>query len=123
MQSSRAVSPVSPQPFHVSLDDHGRVVVVHVRGEVDTATAPQMGEVVDAQLERRRRVVLDLSEVEFIDLHGLAVLMRASRRARADGGTFALGRPSACVRRLMDLVQVDGEVTILPDGTDPLDSA
>jgi anti-anti-sigma factor len=107
----------------VSLDDHGRVVVVSVRGEVDTATAPQMGQAVDAQLARRRRVVLDLSEVEFMDLHGLAVVMRASRRARADGGSFALGRPSPCVRRLLDLVHVDGEVRILPDGADPLDAA
>jgi anti-sigma B factor antagonist len=107
----------------VSLDDHGRVVVVSVRGEVDTATAPQMGQAVDAQLARRRRVVLDLSEVEFMDLHGLAVVMRASRRARADGGSFALGRPSLCVLRLLDLVRVDGEVRILPDGADPLDAA
>jgi anti-anti-sigma factor len=117
------VASVSPQPFGVSIDDRGEVVVVRVQGEVDTATAPQMGQVVDAQLARRRRLVLDLSAVEFMDLHGLAVLLRASRRARADGGSFALGRPSPCVVRLLELVRLDGEIRIVSDGTDPLQAA
>jgi len=60
------------------------VVVVRVQGEVDTATAPRMGQAIDGQLSRQRRVVLDLSEVEFMDLHGLAVLLRATRRTRTD---------------------------------------
>ena len=45
-----------------------------------------------------------------MDLHGLAVLIRASRRARADGGSFALARPAPCVLRLLELVRADGEV-------------
>jgi anti-sigma B factor antagonist len=117
------VSRASPQPFRVSVDDRERVVIVHVQGEVDAATAPEMGEVVDAQLAGGRRTVLDLSKVEFMDLHGLAVLLRASRRARADGGSFALERPARCVVRLLELVHVDGQIRILPDGTDPLEAA
>jgi anti-anti-sigma factor len=96
------------------------VVVVRVQGEVDTATAPRMGEVLDAQLAAKRRVVLDLSSVDFMDLHGLAVLIRAARRDRS---RFNVARPSACVLRLLDLIHADGEVPILPDGTDPLDAA
>ena len=48
---------------------------------MDAATAPRMGEAVNRQLKRRRRVVLDLHDVDFMDLHGLAVLLRATRRA------------------------------------------
>jgi anti-sigma B factor antagonist len=107
----------------VSLDDRGSAVVVRVQGEVDAATAPRMGQAVDAQLARRRPVVLDLSEVEFMDLHGLAVLMRASRRTRAEGGSFALERPAPCVIRLLELVRLDGEIRILPDGSGPLEAA
>jgi anti-anti-sigma factor len=114
---------VSPKPFQVSLDDHGSVVVVRVRGEVDTATAPQMGHAIDAQMARRRRVVLNLSEVEFMDLHGLAVLMRASRRARVDGASFAVERPAPCVMRLFELVRLDGEIRIIPDDTGPPEAA
>jgi anti-anti-sigma factor len=103
----------------VSLADRGSSVVIRVRGEVDTATAPQMGQAIDRQMERRRRIILDLSEVEFMDLHGLAVLMRASRRARTEGGSFAVERPSPVVVRLFELVRLDGEIRILPDGGHP----
>jgi anti-sigma B factor antagonist len=107
----------------VSLEDHGSAVVVRVQGEVDAATAPRMGQAIDAQLARRRTIVLDLSEVEFMDLHGLAVLMRASRRTRVDGGSFALERPAACVIRLLELVRVDAEIRILPDAAGPPEAA
>jgi anti-anti-sigma factor len=118
--TASTVSPISPQPFQVSFNDLGRVVVVRVQGEVDTATAPRMGEVVEAQLSRQRRVVLDLSEVDFMDLHGLAVIMRAARRDRS---SFYVARPAPCVRRLLELIHADGEVPILPDGSDPLQAA
>jgi anti-anti-sigma factor len=114
------VSPPYPKPFQVLLEDHGRVVVVRVQGEVDAATAPRMSEVLDVQLASERWVVLDLSDVEFMDLHGLAVLMRAARRERAH---FSVARPAACVLRLLELIHADGEVPILPDGSDPLDAA
>jgi len=107
----------------VALTERGTEVVLCVRGEVDTATAPQMGQAIDAQLARRRRIVLNLSEVEFMDLHGLAVLMRANRRARIDEGSFALERPAHCVIRLLELVRLDGEIRILPDGGGPPDAA
>ena|SRR5829696_7839276 len=94
--------------------------VLRVQGEVDTATAPRMAEVLDTQLASECRVVLDLSSVEFMDLHGLAVLMRAARRDRA---RFGVAQPSACVVRVLDLIHADGEVPILPDGTDPLGAA
>jgi anti-anti-sigma factor len=114
---------VSPKSFQVALDDRGSVVVVRVRGEVDTATAPQMGQAIDAQLARSRRVVLDLSEVEFMDLHGLAVLMRASRRTRVEGGSFAVDRPAPCVLRLFELVRMDGEIRIVSDEDRPPEAA
>ena len=114
---------MSPKSFQVSLDDRGSVVVIRVRGEVDTATAPQMGQAIDAQLARRRRVVLDLSEVEFMDLHGLAVLMRASRRTRVEGGSFAVDRPAPCVLRLFELVRLDGEIRIVSDDNRPPEAA
>jgi anti-sigma B factor antagonist len=107
----------------VSVDDLGRVTVVRVQGEVDAATAPRMGETVNRLLARNQRVVLDLQHVDFMDLHGLGVLMRATRRARADGGSFAIVRPADCVRRLIGLVHAENELRILPDGSDPRDAA
>jgi anti-sigma B factor antagonist len=98
-------------------------MVVRVQGEVDAATAPRVGETVNRLLAKRERVVLDLQHVDFMDLHGLAVMMRATRRARAEGGSFAIARPAPCVRRLVELVHAEGDLRILPDGSDPRDAA
>ncbi len=96
---------------------------MRVQGEVDAATAPRMGETVNRLLGRGRHVVLDLRDVDFMDLHGLAVVIRATRSARVDGGSFAVARPAPCVERLIALVHAEGEVRILPDGSDPLHAA
>jgi anti-anti-sigma factor len=114
---------VRPHPFDVSLDDLGRVTVVRVQGEVDAATAPRVGETVNRLLGRRQRVVLDLEHVDFMDLHGLGVMIRATRRARTDAGSFSIARPAPCVRRLIALVHAENELRILPDGTDPRSAA
>jgi anti-sigma B factor antagonist len=114
---------VRPHPFEVSVDDLGRVTVVRVQGEVDAATAPRVGEAVNRLLGRKKRVVLDLRDVDFMDLHGLGVLLRATRRARGDGGSIAIARPSSAVRRLIELVHAENELRVLADGTDPRDAA
>ena len=114
---------VRPHPFEVSVDELDRVAVVRVQGEVDAATAPRVGETVNRLLARRRRVVLDLRHVDFMDLHGLGVMIRATRKARSDGGSFAIARPAPCVRRLVELVHAENELRILPDGSDPRTAA
>ena len=92
---------------------------MRVQGEVDAVTAPRMGEAVNRQLKRHRRVVLDLHDVDFMDLHGLGVIMRATRQARSDGGSFALARPAHCVRRLVEWVRAEKEIPVLPGGDGP----
>ena len=117
------VEHVPSHPFEVTLDDRGREVVVRVRGEVDAATAPRVGEAVTRLLSGRRKVVLDLYDVDFMDLHGLGVIMRATRQARSDGGSFALARPARCVRRLVALVHAENDIPMLPDSDGPLNVA
>jgi anti-anti-sigma factor len=112
-----------PHPFEILVDHRDQLTVMRVLGEVDAATAPRMGEALNRLLVRRSNVVLDLHEVEFMDLHGLAVLMRASRKVRVDGGRFQIVRPAACVKRLVSLVHAESELPIIPDGYGPLDAA
>lgn len=114
---------VPPHPFDVTLDDRGQTVVVRVQGEVDAATAPRVGETVMRQLAHHRKVILDLHDVDFMDLHGLGVIIRATRQARSDGGSFALARPAPCVRRLVELVHAENDIPVLPGGPEPRGAA
>ncbi len=58
------------------------VLVAAVRGELDLASAPELDTKVRAELHRHRprSLVLDLSGLEFLGVHGTAVFERLRRR-------------------------------------------
>jgi anti-sigma B factor antagonist len=69
------------------------VLAAHLSGEPDVSTARTLDEFVSARLARAkppRRLVLDLADLRFIDLQGVAVLARALRRAVAAHTRFRL---------------------------------
>ncbi|MGH2868052.1 MAG: STAS domain-containing protein [Solirubrobacteraceae bacterium] len=101
---------------HPALDiievlDAGRIRVC-LRGELDLASAPGLGETLRRLRDRHASVLLDLDEVSFIDMSGLRVVLEAAEQASADGGAFAVTRGSARVRRLIALVQPDGQLPL-----------
>lgn len=79
------------------------VVLATVEGELDLATAPELDIRVRAELCRRRPrwLVMDLSGLQFLGLHGTAVFERLRRGAGADGvGMILAGLPAAGERAL-----------------------
>lgn len=83
---------------------------VRLRGELDLAGAPSVGERLRRLRECHEMVLLDLDELEFIDMSGLRMVMAAAGEASSDGGGFAVTRGSPVVRRLVELVQLDGSL-------------
>ncbi len=74
---------VLPPAFGCSWTDGGPDAAwVHVVGELDIATTPQLERTLrDAQLDARL-VVLDLRELEFMDSSGVHAIVNATIRAR-----------------------------------------
>jgi anti-sigma B factor antagonist len=65
--------------------------VLDVGGEVDVYTAPKLRErLVELFDGGSRKIVVDLSRVDFLDSTGLGVLVGAFKRLRLAGGSFAL---------------------------------
>jgi anti-sigma B factor antagonist len=83
--------------------------VVKLGGELDIASAPHLREQLLVILDRHRprRLILDLSELEFIDSSGTAVLVNTDRRARMLDCTFALVAPQAAVSRVLRISGLD----------------
>jgi anti-sigma B factor antagonist len=70
-----------------AVDDRTHVVSPH--GEVDAVTAPRLGRRLLSLVEEgKTRLVVDLSNVTFMDSTGIGVLLNALRqlRARRNGG-------------------------------------
>jgi anti-anti-sigma factor len=84
-----------------SRNDVGRVVVV---GELDTSSAPVLeGELTRIGGDDLGAIIFDLRAVSFMDAGGLHAILRAYRRAKANGQRMIVVGATQPVRRLLDL--------------------
>jgi anti-anti-sigma factor len=79
-----------------------RTVIVHVAGEVDDATAPELAELLGPRLASTLdSVVIDLSRVSFLGLTGVGLVEQARHRADVVGITLSLVTGPRCVDRAL----------------------
>ncbi|ANW18815.1 STAS domain-containing protein [Streptomyces clavuligerus] len=103
---------------------HGPWTVLHIRGELDLLSSPEVRRQVHAAVAAGRRdVVLDLTDVVFCDSSGVGVLIAARRLLNSCGGRLRLVLPArrpadgSHVRRVLGalgvrrLFEVYGDVT------------
>jgi anti-anti-sigma factor len=80
---------------------------IDVAGDLDMATAPQLGEVVEAACEQgARSILLDLSGVTFLDSSGLRAIVEASKRIELTGGDIICTGLSGAAHRVLELTGV-----------------
>ena len=88
--------------------DHDGVAVVSVSGEVDVYTAPQLRSALDEQISvGRTRLVVDMSEVGFVDSTGLGVLVGRLKLVRAHGGWLRLVCTDERTLRVFNITGLD----------------
>ena len=63
--------------------------------------------VVKAVAEGCRRLILDISELDFIDSFGIGAVVAALKRLRQRGGELALVCPSSRIRRVFEICDLD----------------
>ena len=73
---------------------------VSLHGVLDLANAKALeDEFIRIEATSVSRIVLDLSELDFIDSTGLAMIVKADRRAKSDGHVLRVLRPLGQVGR------------------------
>lgn len=93
--------------------------VIFLAGELSLAEAPVLErQLADALEASTSSVVLDLTDVEFIDSTGLSVLIRAQRRAAERGISFGVQNPRAQALRVLSLTGLADRLTV-PDHSAP----
>ena len=96
----------------------GDAVVLTVRGEVDIANKGRMHTALERAMDdAERAVVVDLSNVRFMDSTGLALMLNAARRLTRRRVGFAIACPDGPVRRAFDVTGLD-ECFKITDGVD-----
>ena len=97
-------SPAPAADFDVTTAVDDAAATVTVRGEVDVYTAPRLRERLYAVVgDGAQRVVLDLSDMTFIDSTGIGALVGALKRCRSAAGDVVLRGPSAATNRVLEL--------------------
>lgn len=94
-----------------SVDQPADVGVVVVSGAVDYEVSPALKDWLHGMIDDgRRRLIVDLSEVTFIDSTAIGVLVGTS--ARAESLTIVCAEDSWRVRRILEFARVESVIDI-----------
>jgi anti-sigma B factor antagonist len=115
---------MSTDALAVHESDVDGVRLVEVFGELDLATAPRLCAALDAaRIHRVKRLVVDLTGVDFCDSTGLRALMGASTEIRVGGGRLAIAcLPGGAVARLFEMVGARESLRVFDSQADALAS-
>jgi anti-anti-sigma factor len=104
------------QPFSAIVAIDGDRATVSLHGELDMSGVDRAREAIEqAEAGSATLLILDLSELEFMDSTGLEVVLRAARRAHDSGRRLIVQRPSRYVRRLLEMTAIDQSLDVVDD--------
>ena len=96
----------------MSVDTQDERIVVHVAGEVDLANAPELDQqLASVMSETPSQLIVDLTDVTFMDSTGLGVLVRALKRSRELEIRLDL---IVTNERVLKVIGITGLDTVLP---------
>jgi len=103
-------SPPAPKP------QRDRPNVLPLKGEIDLHVSPIVTASLTAMIEKKpESVVIDLSDVTYIDSAGLAALIQAMQKVEDYGGKFLLAGLQETVRSIFEISRLDQVFQIFPD--------
>jgi anti-sigma B factor antagonist len=74
----------------LSAESRGDSAVITINGDLDILTSPLLDEALTSAETTHRRVILDLSGVDFLDTSALAVIVGHWKKLESVGGMLAL---------------------------------
>ena len=96
---------------------HSSPTVYAPTGAIDLHVSPELRAslrtIIDK--EKPKRLVVDLSQVPYIDSSGIAVLIGAMQSLEHEGGVFALAGAQEGVRMIFESAKLDQYFRLYPD--------
>ena len=109
-----AVYVVSGERFPVQWS--AQTAIVRLPAEIDLTVADELREALLGVLNQGALgLIVDMTATTFCDSAGITALVRAVRRATADGATLRLAVSAPAVLRVFTLVGIDRLIDIYPD--------
>lgn len=111
-------------PIKISTKEYKRVDLIAVDGRVDSSTAPQLEKALQKITDNGRyRIVVDLSETDFVSSAGLRVLLSALKQTRRfNRGDLRLAGLSLKVKKAFELAGLTQLFHIFDNSVDAVGS-
>src|SRR3712207_6057302 len=104
-----------PSQFTVRVEREGDAAIVTPSGELDLASAPELEQVLRGLEPPLARLVLDLSELTYIDSTGLKIVMYAQRRGGQEGYKLVLVPGPVSVHGVFQVTGIADALPFAPD--------
>jgi anti-sigma B factor antagonist len=100
-----------PQPaLRIDHERSADKYLIRLVGEMDLANVDEARQVLNAAIEGKDAVIVDLSELEFIDSTGISMLLEAQAASRRDSNRLGFRGVRAEVARTLKLTGVDEQL-------------
>jgi anti-anti-sigma factor len=102
-----------PELYALTIEERDRVALATLVGEVDASNADQLGAQLRSISNRALGLIVDLSQVSYLDSYGLAILFDLNRRLRTRQQRLRVVVPQGVhLRQVLELVGFDALVGI-----------
>ncbi len=98
----------------IDIASEGQARVLRLRGELDLANAEQLTEALSTlEPAPEDRVVIDLSECDFIDSAGLSAILHGAQQVSKAGGSVRIACPEGHLRDLLRITAIDQSIPVV----------
>jgi anti-sigma B factor antagonist len=96
--------------------------VISLAGELDLSTVPSIERALFEQLRTDSGVIVDLTQLSFIDSSGIGLLIKAFRSVNGGGNLHTVVAPGSQAERVFQLTGVDQVLSLFAERTLALDA-
>lgn len=88
----------------IATERNGGAIIFRLRGSLDIATSPSVrAALLEEAGDGKQEIIVDLTDLEFLDSTGLGALIGAQRRALEQGGHVRLVVSEGPIARLLNI--------------------
>ncbi len=106
------------------IEPRGNSIIAEVIDRFDVITAPEVkAELIGAVNDGARRIVVDLSQVSFLDSSGVGALVAVHKAIEREGGQLFLAAPTKQAHLVLRLTQLESMFSLHRTVDDALEEA
>ncbi|PIU41914.1 MAG: anti-sigma factor antagonist [Candidatus Omnitrophica bacterium CG07_land_8_20_14_0_80_42_15] len=94
--------------MHIKTEDKNGIIICYLEGELNLNTAPQLKKAFEKLIsEKQKKIVINFTDLSYIDSSGLATLVEIFKKLRAYGGVMKLVNLSTKIKSLFEITKLE----------------